>query len=113
MVTKQEVRTVLGRLRRVGVLPSCLEDAAVSQILGGLYPICSLGLYFLLGIMDSVLMALYSTRLSHYQHGALPPPGPAWVRGEVVLALSWAVEDCWTSLTDLDGACIWGLQIAL
>lgn len=34
----------------------------MSQILDGLYPICILDLCSLLGVMDSVLMVLYSSR---------------------------------------------------
>lgn len=55
MVTRQEVGEAREGLRRD-------EDAAMSQILDGLYPICILDLCSLLGVMDSVLMVLYSSR---------------------------------------------------
>lgn len=52
-------------LRRAEVSPSSLEDPVVSQILGGLYPICVLDLDCLLGIMDSCLDSSAISRLGH------------------------------------------------
>lgn len=61
LVTKQEVGKTQGRAEERGSPSQLFRGCYCESDLGRLHPICTLGLNSFLDMMDSVLMALYST----------------------------------------------------